>query len=225
MKNKSRKILILIPAYNAAGTLPELIARIRKAAADVDIIVINDGSTDNTAAVLSGLKVRFLDNEHNCGKGYALQRGYSYGITNKYDYILTIDADLQHLPEELPAFLENRRGVGICIGTRNMRDRHMPFLRRLGNNLTSIIISVFSGQRIRDSQSGYRMVSTEILRLLRVRSLKYDFESELLFQAGMLGVKVSEIPITTVYGNSPSYINPLKDTGRFIKTIWNRIWI
>jgi hypothetical protein len=93
----------------------------------------------------------------------------------------------------------------------------------LTNNLTSIIISIFSGKRIRDSQSGYRMTAVELLRKMQIKSVKYDYESEILFQAGALDAAIGEVAITTVYEGSHSYINPLVDTGRFIKLIWKRM--
>ncbi|UCD94309.1 MAG: glycosyltransferase family 2 protein [Candidatus Zixiibacteriota bacterium] len=136
---------------------------------------------------------------------------------------MTIDADLQHLPEEIPLFIDSGWKADIYMGTRDLRSADMPIHRRLTNYLTSLIISIFSRQRIRDSQSGYRMLSTDVLRKLKIRSLKYDFESELLFQAGMLDINVAEVRISTVYEGSHSYINPLVDTLRFIKLIWRRI--
>ena len=100
----------------------------------------------------------------------------------------------------------------------------MPFDRWLTNNLTSLIISVFSSQRIRDSQYGYRLIPAEVLRAIPLRTVRYDFESEMLFKAGAVGCYVAEVPISTVYEGSRSYINPLVDTGRFIRQIWKRIW-
>jgi glycosyltransferase involved in cell wall biosynthesis len=223
MINHSLKFLILIPAFNAAGSLPELTDRIRKAVKGADILVINDGSTDNTETVLKDLKIPHLTNAPNRGKGYTLQRGFEYAIQKGYDYVVTIDADLQHVPEEISLFIDSKQRADIYIGTRNLRSTDMPPHRRLTNYLTSLIISIFSGQRIRDSQSGYRMLSTDVLRKLNVRSIKYDFESELLFQAGMLDISVAEVRVSTVYEGSRSYINPLKDTLRFVRLIWRRI--
>jgi glycosyltransferase involved in cell wall biosynthesis len=220
---KSPKILILVPAYNAAKYLPELTKRIIKAAGECDILIINDGSSDNSEEILAGLDVIHLTNSPNKGKGYTLNRGFDYSIEHGYENVITIDADLQHLPEELPLFVASCREYDMAIGTRQMRLGVMPFARWLTNNLTSLIISVFSGMRIRDSQSGYRMISVDTLKKLHLKSVKYDFESEMLFQAGALNIKIGEIPIATVYEGSHSYINPFIDTGRFIKLIWKRI--
>jgi glycosyltransferase involved in cell wall biosynthesis len=219
----SPKILILVPAYNAAKYLPELTKRIKKAAGECGILIINDGSSDNSEEILAGLDVIHLTNSPNKGKGYTLNRGFDYAIEHGYENVITIDADLQHLPEELPLFINSCREYDMAIGTRQMRLGVMPFARWLTNNLTSLIISIFSGIRFRDTQSGYRMISVSTLKKLRLKSVKYDFESEMLFQAGALNIKIGEIPIATVYEGSHSYINPLVDTGRFIKLIWKRI--
>jgi glycosyltransferase involved in cell wall biosynthesis len=219
------KTLILIPAYNAGQYLQKLVSRIKKSAPGSDILIINDGSTDNTEVILKEINVRYLSNDGNRGKGYTLQRGFDYALAHNYDYVITIDADLQHLPEEIPLFLNSSERADIYVGTRNLRSVDMPLERRLTNYLTSIIISIFSGKRIRDTQSGYRMLSADVLKKLRVGSIKYDFESELLFQSGALKADIAEIPISTIYEGSHSYINPLIDTGRFIKLIWKRIWL
>jgi len=223
MDGKNKKILILVPAYNAGKYLAELTRRIRKAAPDCGLLIINDGSTDNSAEILEKLEVEYLTNDPNKGKGATLQRGFDYAVERGYDYVLTIDADLQHLPEEIPRFLNYRPYADLYIGTRNLRSKDMPPHRRLSNYLTSLIISVFSGRRIRDSQTGYRMISTEVIRTLKQTYIGYMFESEQLFLAGKMNLDIAEIPISTVYEDSPSFINPIMDTARFIKLIWKRI--
>ncbi len=221
----TNKHLILIPAYNAARHLPELVERVWKAVRDAHVLIINDGSTDNTAEILKKINATYLTNSTNRGKGYTLQKGFEYATKRGYDYVVTIDADLQHLPEEIPRFIESENKADIYVGTRNLKSHDMPLPRRLSNYLTSLIISLFSGRRIRDTQSGYRMLSVESLKSLNVNSTQYDFESEQLFQAGALNTRIAEIPISTVYENSLSNINPLIDTLRFIKLIWRRIWL
>lgn len=219
------KILVLVPAYNADESIIELADRIENSAPLADLLIINDGSTDSTASVLKESNLNYLTNDINKGKGYTLRRGFEYAVQHGYDYVVTIDADLQHLPEEIPRFIDRAGEADLYIGTRDLRARHMPPPRKLTNWLTSIIISIFSGKRIRDSQTGYRMISIDLVKNLQVSSVRYDFESEQLFQAGRLNIKIAEVPISTVYEGSHSYINPLKDTTRFIRLIWRRIWL
>ena len=220
---KSAKVLILIPAYNAASSLNDLIKRIGASVDNPDILVVDDGSQDDTEQILKSSGVKYINSVVNRGKGHALRTGFTHAVGNGYDYVITLDADLQHLPEELLRFYENLGKGDIYIGTRNMHASRMPFLRSLTNNLTSLIISIFGGVRFRDSQSGYRMMAVDLLDKIEVRSDRYDFESELLFRLGMMKARVIEIPISTIYEGSKSYINPFIDTGRFIKLIWKRI--
>lgn len=226
MENRNQhSVLVLIPAYNAARHLPELAARVRQYVCDSNLLIVNDGSTDNTLELIKELKLRYLSFNQNRGKGAALAAGLEYAVKNGYRSVLTIDADLQHLPEEIPAFFAQDNGKRLLIGTRRMNLKLMPFARWLSNFLTSLIVSIFSKQRIRDSQSGFRLIPTSIIKTMPLKTIKYDFESEMLFKAGILGCEISEIWITTVYDESQSYINPVKDTLRFVRQIWRRIWV
>ncbi|MBI5268005.1 MAG: glycosyltransferase family 2 protein [candidate division Zixibacteria bacterium] len=222
---RSFSALVLVPAYNAGRYLPDLIPRLRAFVCDENLLVVNDGSGDDTESILDQLGVRHLTHTVNQGKGAALKTGFDYALKNGYRSVLTIDADLQHLPEEVPGFFARDDGNTIVIGTRTIHRSIMPFDRWLTNNLTSLIISVFSTQRVRDSQSGYRLIPTSALRAMKLRTVNYDFESEMLFKSGWLGISVAEVPIATVYAGSHSYINPMTDTLRFIRQIWKRIWV
>lgn len=221
---RSISTLVLVPAYKAGRYLPELIPRLRAFVCDENLLVINDGSPDDTEDILQRMNVPHLTHSVNKGKGAALQTGFDYAVAQGYRSVLTIDADLQHLPEEVPRFLARDDGNTIIIGTRVINRAVMPFDRWLTNNLTSLIISVFSTQRVRDSQSGYRLIPTSALQALCLKTVNYDFESEMLFKSGRLGISLDEVPISTIYEGSHSYINPLTDTLRFIRQIWKRIW-
>jgi len=221
---KRDSVLVVVPAYNAAGYLPELVPRIRRFVCDSNFLVVDDGSTDETLKELKRLEVSYISFRQNRGKGAALSAAFDYAVRQGYRSVLTLDADLQHLPEEIPRFFAADNGRRLIIGTRRMNLKIMPFSRWLTNNLTSLIISVFSSQRVRDSQSGFRLIPTPVLRAIPLKTIKYDFESEMLFKAGAVGCEVVEVPISTVYEESYSYINPFKDTMRFIRQIWKRIW-
>ncbi len=221
---KHNTVLVIVPAYNAAKYLPELIPRLRQYVCDENLLVINDGSTDDSLHKLKELKVNYLSYPQNRGKGAALVAGFNYARENGYRSVLTIDADLQHLPEDIPSFFAVDNGETVVIGTRKMNPKIMPFDRWLTNNLTSLIISIFSTARVRDSQSGYRLIPATLLKAAPLKTIKYDLESEMLFKAGAARFAVGEVPIATVYAGSHSYINPIIDTGRFIRQIWKRIW-
>ncbi len=223
MPDRNSDILILVPAYNAGKYLDELITRITNSVPEADLLIIDDGSSDNTQEVLRTHNVTALVNDPNRGKGYTLERGFRYARDNGYGQVITIDADLQHLPEELPGFIKIRNDYEVVIGTRDIDLKIMPFARWMTNNLTSIIISIFAGRRVRDSQSGYRMYSTDIIGRFKTRSFRYDYESEQLLQTGLLGARVGEVAVTTVYEGSESSINPFRDTLRFIRLLWQKL--
>jgi len=217
-------VLVLIPAYNAEKYLGELVPRCLKYVCESNLLLVNDGSADGTLEELRRLGVKYISFAENRGKGAALMAGFEYAIKEGYRSVLTLDADLQHLPEEIPRFFALDNGRRLIVGTRHMTLKIMPFSRWLTNNLSSMIVSIFSSQRVRDSQSGFRLIPTDVLRSIPLLTVGYDFESEMLFNAGAASVTMTEVPISTVYENSTSYINPLADTGRFVRQIWKRIW-
>ncbi|HKZ22735.1 MAG TPA: hypothetical protein VJ165_06000, partial [candidate division Zixibacteria bacterium] len=112
----------------------------------------------------------------------------------------------------------------FILGTRNFSFQNMPWDRVLTNFITSVTLTLLSGQRIRDSQSGYRMISVEILRSIALKCQKYDLESEILIKAGRKGFKIDAVEISTIYEGSKSFINPFSDTGRFLKICWKSLF-
>jgi glycosyltransferase involved in cell wall biosynthesis len=222
--SNENNVLVLVPAYNAARYLPDLIERTGKYVCQSNFLIVNDGSSDNTLDILKQQQVNYISFPENRGKGAALTAGFDYAIKRGYRSVLCLDADLQHLPEEIPRFFAADNGDKLIVGTRHIDLKIMPFARWLTNNLTSMIISIFSTCRVRDSQSGYRLIPTAVLKAMPLKSVRYDFESEMLFKAGALSCRIDEVPISTVYEESRSYINPFKDTMRFIRQIWKRIW-
>ncbi len=220
------KTLVIIPAYNSNLTISELIEKTSKFTDKSDIVVIDDGSKDQTFRIAQRAGAVVLKHEKNKGKGEALKTGFKYALEKNYDALLTIDADLQHDPSSIRDFQQkaNRNFSGIIIGTRDVHLKTMPFARWLSNSLTSVILSILSGQTIRDSQSGYRLISTPVLKKVKLKAKKYDLESEILVKAGRKGFKIDAIPIKTIYGGGKSFINPFVDTARFIKLMWRSLW-
>lgn len=220
-----QKTLIIIPVYNSAKYLPELITRLEKVVAKDQLLFINDGSTDQSLEIIKSSNLNHISFDQNRGKGAALQAGFKYAIDNEYDSVLTLDSDLQHRPEEIPNFLAADDGQSIIVGARPITRSDMPIHRRLSNSLTSLIVSIFMRQTVKDSQSGFRLIPTDCLRQIELAADGFDLESELLLRAGAAGLKVKNLPITTIYHSSPSSIRHVRDTLRFLRQLWRRVWL
>jgi glycosyltransferase involved in cell wall biosynthesis len=219
------KTAVIVPAFNAGRTISRLIEQITEFVNRGDVVVIDDGSIDQTFDLAQSAGVVVLRHDRNRGKGEALKTGFGYVLSQNYAAVITVDADLQHAPESIPDFIGKAAGFpGILIGTRKRNLKIMPMHRWLTNNLTSVIVSILSGTTIRDSQSGYRLIPVRVLKEVQLKSSKYEMESEILIKAARKGFPIGEVPIGTIYQGGKSFINPLVDTGRFIKLMWKSLW-
>lgn len=210
---------IVIPSYKSARLLREFLPRLLKVAPKKLICVVDDASEDGTAAVCSEFGITCLIHEYNCGKGAALMAGFRYLINNNKKWLITMDADGQHAPDDLHHFLAAARqqpSPGICIGARSMHRGKMPILRIFSNRTTSSILSFFCGVPILDSQCGYRLYSGDLIRIVTLEYKRFEMESEVILKAAFLGFPITFVPIQTLYLDGPSYISHLKDTFRWI---------
>jgi glycosyltransferase involved in cell wall biosynthesis len=211
----------ILPALNAARFLPEVIATIQAAQPGLRILVVDDGSTDGTADTARRCGAEVIAHPHNLGKGMALRTGYGWALEQKLDWVFTLDSDGQHLPGEMQAFLD-AAATGkwdALVGTRMASTSNMPWLRKWTNVTTSRVISGLAGCPIPDSQSGYRLYRVAKLKGLRLRTKRYDAESEILVRLARGGARIGAVPISTVYGDQVSSIRPLVDTGRFLRLV------
>jgi glycosyltransferase involved in cell wall biosynthesis len=213
------KACIIIPVHNEAKTIARLVKRIKELR--LDVIVIDDGSTDNTAQIVQDNGAIILRNNYNQGKGASLIRGFHYVLGRDYSAVITMDGDGQHLAEDIPNFIRcaEHSGSGIFVGNRLSKAQGMPWVRILTNKFMSWILSKVAKQKIPDSQCGFRLIKREVLKKLNLKSAKYEIESEVLIRAARLGSKIEAVPIKTVYGGEKSKINPFADTLRFIRFI------
>ncbi|MCU1227990.1 MAG: glycosyl transferase family 2 [Acidobacteria bacterium] len=214
------RIIAVIPAFNAARTIEPVVIG---ALPHVErVIVIDDGSHDASADVAAKAGAVVLKHEVNRGKGGALKTGFAYVLEQGFDGVITLDADGQHLPSEIPKLIAARRetGADIIIGGRAHLFGEMLPRRRMANRFASWAISKGSGARIDDSQSGYRFYSASLLRAITLRSDGFDMESEVLVLAGMRHFRIITIPISLgfVDGIATSHYKPLKDTLRIFRT-------
>jgi len=215
--------LIIIPAFQAGQYLGNVL---RQILADErfsdDVLVVNDGSTDDTEAIARLHGVHVLSHPENRGKGAALKSGFSFAVHNHFTYVICLDADGQHHPDAILDFISlyETGKYDLIIGTRKIAIGEMPFDRYLSNSLTSVVVSIVAGKRIHDSQSGYRLLSVDLIRKLQLKTHQYETETEILLQAiRHFHARVGEVPITVSYTGETSHINRFSDTLRFIKIV------
>ncbi len=213
----------LIPAFNEAGHISGVIQGVAGQIPLSNIVVIDDGSSDSTVSEAEGTGVKVVSNEINLGKGATLLKGFELMAEKKgIEAVFTLDADGQHDPAEMSSFISafREKKADIVIGSRMADTAGMPALRRCTNWSTSAIISLRAGVRIADTQSGYRLLRLSMLNKLELVTRNFDLESEILIKAARLGAVIVSVPITTIYGEEKSKINPVVDTWRFLKLVF-----
>lgn len=193
------RVLVAIPAYNEAPTIESVVQRVRADAGEFDVLVINDGSRDGTAEVLTRLGVTTATHLANLGYGRAIQTAITYAERKGYDSLITFDADGQHRASDLrrlhDAFAAG--GHDLLIGSRFSEGRGYatePLVRRLGMQLFSMLIALFTGQRVFDTSSGLKVIGRKVFPVLRARPF-VDFHAEVLVYLIESGYRVGESPI------------------------------
>ena len=213
------KICILIPAYNAEPTLGSVLEKIQ--ILHIDTIVVDDGSTDETKRVALDYGVYLLEHPSNLGKGAALQTGFQYILQKDYEVVVTLDADGQHDPSEIPYLLKIFQAIkpDILIASRAAEFEQMTFLRRFWNRLGAKAVARLCHSDIRDSQSGFRLIRTEVLRKITLSTFRFETELELLIKACKKGFSVLSVPVVTprIDGTKFSYFRPVTDTWKECK--------
>jgi dolichol-phosphate mannosyltransferase len=212
------KVVVVMPAYNAEGTLSPVVEGLRKSLPDAFIIGVDDGSPDGTGALLRAVCDKAIEFPVNRGKGAALQAAFAAALELGCDAVLTIDSDGQHDPVFAPAILAALATHHIAIGTRE-RAGDMPKHRRLANFLSTSATRIVSGGAVRDSQSGYRAIRCEVLREVKAEGDRYEFETDFIIRAAHLGFTITNVPISTIYGPQ-SYFREFQDAMRVIGVLW-----
>jgi glycosyltransferase involved in cell wall biosynthesis len=217
-------VTVIVPAYNEEETIGSLISNtifvMDTTQMPYELIVIDDGSTDNTKRIASSYKATVLSNSRNRGKGYAMRVGFEAA---KGDLIVTIDADGSHVPQEIPRFLRLlMNGKDIVAGSRFLghNGKFTPRLNKLGNLLFNSIIMTLTRRRVTDSQTGFRAFKRGFLRCVRLESSGYEIETEITVKGLKNGFKFTEIPIEcTRREHDSSKIRVLSDGARIFRTI------
>ena len=210
--------MVVIPTYNNAGTIASVIADVQQYADD--ILVVNDGSTDDTHAILERVEgIRIHSYDENRGKGHALKCGLKLAYEWGFRYAITIDSDGQHYADDIPRFIERIEEVpdSLLIGARNLAADNMPSKNTFANRFSNFWYRVETGERLEDTQSGFRLYPLRKLQHIRFITSRYEFEVEIIVRAAWRGVRVENIPIKVYYPPQEervSHFRPLRDFTR-----------
>jgi glycosyltransferase involved in cell wall biosynthesis len=211
----------VIPAYQDEKHIGDIVRRTREQLENV--LVIDDGSTDQTAQRAREAGAEVIVHNQNRGKGEALKTGLGHWVSREIAWVILLDSDGQHLPEEIDRFLAaavTATRPSFFIGSRMNNLAGMPFIRRVVNRYMSKRISRVCGQKIPDTQCGYRMLDQQLIPEMLGGGHRFDYETEVLIIASRKGYRIESVPISTVYTDQVSKIHPMRDAIRFFKLMW-----
>jgi len=212
------QIVALIPAYNEETHVAQVVLKSKQY---LPVLIVDDGSTDGTAARAEQAGAVVLRQTPNQGKGAALRVGFRYALGKGYDAIITLDADEQHDPDEIPTFLEayEEHQGDLIIGAREFR--RMPIVRRTSNSIGTILFSWAIGEYMPDNQSGYRLVSRRLMEATtESREMGFHFEVEQIVTCVIKGYRLDWVPIRTIYAGETSHVRPLEHVPNFFRLVW-----
>ena len=193
------RVLVVVPVYNHAASIRDVVRRCLMYCPDV--LVVDDGSEDDVAGALSGLPVTIARHERNRGKGHAILTGACYAREHQKTHIITLDADGQHDPEQIPDFIAaaNSHPDAILLGVRDFNSSNVPFSSRFGRAFGNFWVRLQTGVKIKDIQSGYRMYPVFVLNHLKYMFHTYAFEDEVIVRALWASVPVRQLAVKVHY--------------------------
>ncbi len=212
-----KDVCVLIPAYNEEKNIGRVLSRLGELG--YAAVVSDDGSSDGTAELSRSIGARVLTTDRNRGKGASIRRGLSWFLEQDYKALVLMDADGQHDPAEIGSFMSAlaRDGTHFVIGSRLHNPKKMPWVRLVTNRFMSWILSALAGQKIPDSQCGYRALKREVIEKISLQTSRFEIESEMILESARSGFKIISVPIISVYEGGPSHIRPVEDTFRFFR--------
>ena len=226
--NGSARVWVVVPAFDEAATIAAIVRDCRARAEGV--IVVDDGSTDNTARIAAEAGAIVLRQRANRGKGASLRRGMAAALARGAALVVTMDGDGQHRPADLPALLARARAASdrIVIGSRRADRANAPRARALANRIADFWVSWAARHPVEDSQSGFRVYPAAALRTLSGPPMAsgFAFESEMLIEAGRRGFATVAVPIPAIYGSNlrrPSHFRPVRDVTRIVLLVGGKL--
>lgn len=204
-----RKIIVGMPAYNEARYLGSVILRSKQYADEV--IIVDDGSTDQTASVARLAGATVVKHEHNRGYGSSIRTLLSEVKKRDADVLVVLDADSQHNPDEIPRLVQGvNDGADIVIGSREMQENKIAGYRRLGQKFLSRMTNIASRKRLTDTESGFRAYSKKAIATLELKETGMAISSEIISEAASRDLKIVEVPISVAYNRDGSTLNPVR---------------
>lgn len=210
------KICVVMPTYNNAGTILDVVQRAMPFCDD--IIVVNDGCTDETPRILDGLRdqITVVEYGRNRGKGYALRRGFERAKMKGFDHVITIDSDGQHFPEDIPLFVEalQQHPNALIVGSRNLKQENMPSKNTFANKFSNFWFRIQTGVNLPDTQTGYRLYPLKQLPNLGLLTSRYEAELELLVGSAWRGTDLVPIKVNVFYPKAEervTHFRPFQD--------------
>ncbi|MFH1868429.1 MAG: glycosyltransferase family 2 protein [Candidatus Omnitrophota bacterium] len=210
------KTCAIIPAFNEAKSISNVIKEIK--AIGIDVVVIDDGSSDDTSAIAANENAHVIRHNKRLGKGLSLKDGLAYVAGKDYDMVVTMDADGQHEPSAILKFIDKAKqtNASAVIGNRMDNPTDMPLIRILTNRFMSSVLSLICKQYIPDTQCGYRLYSENAIKSIDIKTRKFEIESEIIIKLARKGYKIESMPIRSIYAGESSKIRPVRDTFRFL---------
>lgn len=214
---KNWRICIIIPTYNNAKTVRNVVAETMQIG--LDVLVVNDGSTDNTAQILTEINgIEKISYPKNRGKGHALQQGFKRALEKGYDFAITIDSDGQHEPKnirDLVAVLQAEEKPIMLMGARNMDQAGVPKKSSFGNKFSSFWYWAETGIKLRDTQTGFRAYPVDAVNNIHFFTNRFEFEIEVIVRLAWRGIPVKEVPVLVHYPEDRvSHFRPFADFAR-----------
>ena len=219
-RSQFQGVIAVIPAYNAEGTIADIVRKVRRKIPRC--IVVDDGSSDGTISAAERANAEVILHASNRGKGAAVRTAFECLKSDKFNYLILLDADGQHEPGEIYRFIQHARRsrADVICGNRMKYPKDMPWLRRATNRWMSKIISTLCGVKIHDTQCGFRLLTKEAVNLIELKKSNFEVDSEILLEASFHGLTVSEVSVSSIYGDDhSSHIRPVRDTFRFVRLL------